>query len=334
MNSPEIWAALISAVLAFPIGILVSLIAQSTIDRRQKLQLMYERKSEQTFVLAKEELQDKISIIYQGREIKNLYFFNLRIVNSGRKTIRNQAFTCLFSENTQSIDPSFPRVTTIPPREIDIVPSPHNINPNELRYTIIALGPGQSINIDFLTVNNKTSEFQVIFRNNDQEEVSFVEGNITSSPDLDWHLLRSILSLLLIVIIFQVASIVPVAGSLVSIILILPLLLIFIRSVRPVLSAITRKLNSQSDGVIINGGWALIAKELGGGSVHIENLANKDIIKLDVKAENKDNLTYPLLSNTDSPTELAKEIAEVIEIVKEREDTTTEADSVNGEDKR
>jgi hypothetical protein len=66
----------------------------------------------------------KISCKYSIKveELITYTSLELKLKNTGRKTIRNQTFTCLFADETKSIDPNFPIVSTQPEREVGPMP--------------------------------------------------------------------------------------------------------------------------------------------------------------------------------------------------------------------
>jgi hypothetical protein len=239
-DNPEIVAAIIAAILAFPLGILATYLTQVLLDRRQKVQLTYSKKIETPVILSKDEFSDKLRITYQNVQIRNIYFFNLRVANTGRKVIKNQAFTCLFSEGSNLIDPSFPRISTLPPREVGPITRDYQIqNSNEIRFVIENIGPGQVINIDFLTTGNKTSEFQAIFRKDN--DISIIEGDVSGIPDLEFHIQRLVAGVIIYWIIIQAFSLIPIFGTAIGAIIGLPLIFGALRSLKPVISALLRR---------------------------------------------------------------------------------------------
>jgi hypothetical protein len=265
-SNTEVFAAVIGAILAFPLGLLASYLTQVLSERRQKMQITFSRKTEVPLVLAKDELKDKLKIVYQNTEVKTLYYFRLSIANTGRKLIRKQVFVCSFPDKTKIVDPnSFPKVTTKPSHEVGPVERDSSVSQeNIFRYTIQKIGVGQIIDVEFLTMDNPTSEFEVVFGPNDEQEVSFIQGEITNLPTTEGYIQNIALSLILLIILNQfislaptiIQAIVPTANQTIvlalsqifALILSIPLLWLIFRSLRPVILAISRRLQSTNEG--------------------------------------------------------------------------------------
>jgi len=171
--SSEVIAAIVGVVL----GAVFTYLFNRRNENNKKSQIKYAKKAEVALRLAKDELKEKLHIIYNGTEISQLNYFYLKLENTGKRTIRNQAFTCLFDSKTEIIDPVFPRITTIPTREVGPIIQDNRVKENnEFRFIVETLGVGQVVKIEFLTIGNKTNSFDVIFKPNDLDEVSFTEG--------------------------------------------------------------------------------------------------------------------------------------------------------------
>ena len=213
MNA-EVIGNIVGAVLSFLLGLVAAFLVQFLLEKRRKVQITYSIKTEVPWTLAKEELKDKLRIEYLGTEVKNLYSYSLRIANTGKVTIRNQTFTCLFKDGTRSIDQLFPRILTIPPREVGPIEKDVSVSiDNEYRYSIGVLGVGQIVNIDFLNVVDESPDVEVIFRSNTEQEVDFVEGEISGAPTLEAYLQNVAVNLFLFFLVIQVLSFLPFIGK-------------------------------------------------------------------------------------------------------------------------
>ena len=171
--SSEVVAVIIGVIL----GAIVTYWFNQKDESKKKSQIRYAKKAESALKIAKDELKEKLHIIYNGTEISQLNYFNLKLENTGKRTIHNQAFTCLFDNNAEIIDPAFPRITTTPAREVGPVMQDNSIKEkNEFRFVVDTLGVGQAVKIEFLTIGNKSNSFDVMFRPNEADEVTFIEG--------------------------------------------------------------------------------------------------------------------------------------------------------------
>ena len=250
--SAEVIGNIVGAILSFLFGILVAYVSQILGDRRRKVQITYSRTIEIPLTLAREELKNKLKIYYEGIEINTLYFFNLKIANTGKTIIKNLIFRYVFAEDTKSIDPTFPKISTIPTHEVGPVIPDQTVNKtNEYRYTIETLGIGQIVNIDFLTVGNRASDFEIVFKPN--QEVIFLEKDIISeSPTLENHLFTVITSLPLFYVIVQTTSLIPFIGGGLGAIAGLPIIFNALRSLPPVISFIVQSIQQPKSKYNIN----------------------------------------------------------------------------------
>lgn len=190
--TPETIAAAVGAFLAFVFAIGTNFLWQMYLDKRNKIQITYSTNVTVPLSIAKKELNEKLTILYNGEPIKDIYYSKLSIKNTGQKTIRNQIFTCTFNENSKPIDSNFPLVTTFPENEVpihNISKDDQSIRPNAIRYKIDVLGIGQSVQVDFLR-DGVEKDFKVLFRPNEFDEVKFFEGSGTSNITLQDYIIQ------------------------------------------------------------------------------------------------------------------------------------------------
>lgn len=242
--NPDVVGSVVGAVLAFVFGILASFITQRVLDRRQRTQITFSTKTEEPLVLAKEELKEKFRVLYQGTEIKRLVYFSLKVANTGRVTIKNQSFTCLFREGTKSIDPAFPRISTVPPREVGPIDPDRSVNQeNEYRYTVKTLGSGQVVSIDFLVSGDQAGAADVIFGPNEGQDVRIVQGEVSRSRSLEenlQNLVEGLLAFFATMMIFPSlgAAVFGDFGRVLGVAMGVPIFLSAYLAIKPVISAI------------------------------------------------------------------------------------------------
>lgn len=253
--TPEFAQEFAGHLIVFILGIIATILTTLWLEKRKRSQITFSLKTETPLTLAKEELKDKLKISYAGTEIEMLYFSLLQIANTGKKSIKGQAFTCLFDDDVKSIDPGFPKVTTDPIREVGPIKEGQGIEKeNEFRYIVELLGPGQSINIEFLTVrktkntseiHNSSKFLNVIFAPNSNEEVKFTEGDISDIATLEEHIRKIVVS----ITIFYISTLLfaTVLGKTFGVIFGLPFLIDGFRSLPHVAKAVARKLQSSNN---------------------------------------------------------------------------------------
>lgn len=256
-SNPEIIAAIVGALVTFPLTIISAILIYAWTEKRQKSKLRaeitYSKTLEIPLKVAKDELKDKLRISYGNTEIENLYFYNLRIANTGNKNTKNIMFTCLFAEGTRSIDPAFPRISTTPEREVGPITQDKSMNKEyEYRFQIDSLGKGQIVNVDFLTLNNPSPSFDIIFRPNDDNELNIIEGEISlaktftfGSDDLETNLKGAVFGVFGFLITVSLFSFIPFIGTSIGASLGSIFLVLTMRSSLPIISYVARILKRQ-----------------------------------------------------------------------------------------
>lgn len=71
----EVVGNIVGAGLAFVLGALATVFTQLWLERRRRAQVRFSRTTEQPLTVAKEELKEKLKILYGSREIEDLYWF-------------------------------------------------------------------------------------------------------------------------------------------------------------------------------------------------------------------------------------------------------------------
>jgi len=230
------------AIVSFLLGIISTVIITLWTERRKRTQITYSKKVETPLTLAKDELKDKLKFVYQNKEIEKLFFYSLKIANTGKKTIKSQFFTCLFSKGAEMIDSAFPRISYKP--EVGPVTLDKLVSTNEYRYKIDILGAGQTVSIDFLTAGNHSGEMDVMFGPN--EETTFIEGDVTGFVNLEDHIQNLVLSIIILFLYLQIISSIFDTTKLILNFIILPFLIPAFRSLRSIIAEISKKIQEPS----------------------------------------------------------------------------------------
>lgn len=298
--NPEVVGSLIGVVF----GIIAAVLVQVLLERRQRLRLTYSVETEIPLTLAKEELREKLRILYQGTPVDQLYFFRLRIANTGKKTIRNQTFTCLFSENAKPIDPQYPEISTEPPREVGpIVKDTSVTKNNEFRYEIAVLGIAHSVQLDFLMVGKGVINLRPHFRpNHDQgQEVVIHEGDITGQPTLESQLRGAFYGLLIFYGLREVAGILPYPLGAPLALIGIPFLILGLRSLIAIIPVLVRKLQDEREPTYelsSIGGTVVISG--GSGTASVTNIDNPNRDKNNTVSDTSNTGATHLQDSADS----------------------------------
>ena len=236
-NDTGLQALIFVPLVTFFLGIFGSIIVQILLDRRQRHSITYSQKTETPLTVAKKELKDKFIIEYQGTKIEKLYFFNLKIANTGRKMIEKQNFSCKFAEGAKSIDPAFPDIKThsITPVQVGPINLISQTN-SQYSYQIEKISVGQIVEVDFLTIDNSTSDFKVEFDAIDG--VKYNQGDVTNIPTLRIHLETLVTNLVVFFLLIQAFYILPFPYLLIGLVSI-PFIFFAFRSFRSIIDILT-----------------------------------------------------------------------------------------------
>jgi len=291
------------AIVSFLLGIISTVIITLWTERRKRSQITYSKKVETPLTLAKDELKDKLKFVYQNKEIEKLFFYSLKIANTGKKTIKSQFFTCLFSKGAEMIDSAFPRISYKP--EVGPVTLDKLVSSNEYRYKIDILGAGQTVSIDFLTAGNHSGEMDVMFGPN--EETKFIEGDVTGIVNLEDHIQNIVVSIIIFFLYLLIINSVFDTTKLILNCIILPFLIPAFRSLRSIISEIVKKfqeLSHSNADLLVNVGGSV-----GAGEFTI--FGSNNIVSLDKNNSRSElsrqqlltaiNALEEILKNLDSP---------------------------------
>lgn len=260
--------AIFSLLVTFFFGILTAILIQIWQDRRQRISITFSRKTETPLTIAKEELKEKFDITYEGTKIDKLYFFNLKIANTGKKMVTDQNFTCQFANHTTSIDPIFPRIRTFSPTPTLVGPIVlTDSTDTKYNYNIEKLNLNQTIEIDFLTINNSNDSFIVEF--DPKDGIVYSEGEIAKIPTLEAQVRSLVIYLLVSFTLLQTANLLPYPFSIASALLSIPSALIALKNLRPIITYLTAIKHEPTFSTIINGmTQGLVVGSYGDMSMH------------------------------------------------------------------
>jgi hypothetical protein len=217
-NSTSIWSfinnqdfikdaslAAIGAILAFLFSFLLS---QITERRKPRKQLSYDLEVEKGLVKIEENIEKKVKIFYNDRQIRSIFHVMCDIKNSGKKVIRNELIRFEFPQKTELIDFYYdPK----PERELNVseVADPE-LQTNEKQFKIGHFEQGQKIGFRFILSGDADVEPK-IHSFNEEGDVEFIAGSISRALDERLQVTKFIQLYLLFIII---PSIFGIFGSL------------------------------------------------------------------------------------------------------------------------
>lgn len=226
--TPETAAAIVGALAGFLLAIVNSYLWQIFLDRKNRVQLTWYKTIEIPLSIAKKDLKEKLSIYYNNKQVEDIYYTRILIKNTGRKTIKKQIFTCTFHEKSRPIDTNFPRLSTIPEKEVPTKnitdEDPTLDNKVSYRYMVETLGVNQSVQIDFLR-DGALKDCLVSFRANEFDEVKTIEGSQSTDPNLELNIVQMGFNIFMYIAILKVGGVFNfIGGNVVAIFIALPFL--------------------------------------------------------------------------------------------------------------
>ena len=219
-NSTSIWSfinnpdfikdaslAAIGAILAFLFSFLLS---QITERRKPRKQLSYDLEVEKGLVKIEENIEKKVKIFYNDRQIGSIFHVMCDIKNSGKKVIKNELIRFEFPQKTELIDFYYdPK----PERELNVseVADPE-LETNEKQFKIGHFEQGQKIGFRFILSGDADVEPK-IHSFNEEGDVEFIAGSISRALDERLQVTRFIQLYLLFIIIPSIFGILGIFGS-------------------------------------------------------------------------------------------------------------------------
>lgn len=94
---------IISAVVAFLLGLLSKLVYDLWADRRKKQELTFYKRTVSSFSTSMlgDKLRDSTALLFSGERVQSIQLVSVEVENTGSRAVRNQAFTVRFDEKAR-----------------------------------------------------------------------------------------------------------------------------------------------------------------------------------------------------------------------------------------
>jgi hypothetical protein len=173
----QVSVAAVGAILAFLFSFLLSQIAER---RKPRKQLSYDLIVENGLVKIEQNIEKKVKILYNDKEIERLFHVICDIKNSGKKVIKNEFIRFEFPQGTEIIDFYYdPK----PEREFDVSEVVDSeLQSYERRFKIGHFEHGQKIGFRFIISGDIDAEPR-IHSFNEEGDVEFVPRSISKALD-------------------------------------------------------------------------------------------------------------------------------------------------------
>jgi hypothetical protein len=165
----------LSALLAFILGLLSKVLYDVWSERRRKKSLLFTKSTLSSFSIGRleKDLREQLEVLYQGRPLKSIHLFEVGVENDGYAVVRNQAVTVEFDENAVILGQP---ESDSSPEDLRYVHQDSSVSsPNKSRFIIDLLQKGRSIAWRFVVIDQQDEDFNIHpgLAEKDAEEVDF-----------------------------------------------------------------------------------------------------------------------------------------------------------------
>jgi hypothetical protein len=192
-----LWSGLTIAIVSAILGFLASVAVESIKKRSEpRKQISYTKDIKSGIVGSiEEDIESKVSILYDGKPAKNMFCVLFDIENTGNRQVKNQEIRFEFIESIEILD-SFFEPQKIPPEmdfeEIKI----SNLSENEKKYRIGTIKPQEKLGFRFIVQTSENKIATLKHYTKSDEDVSFIAREAKKVAD-DIDQVKAFLSLLL-----------------------------------------------------------------------------------------------------------------------------------------
>jgi hypothetical protein len=193
--SNELWngitIAVVSAVLGFLVSIAIESIKKGSTPKKQ---LSY-TKIIKSGIIGKieKDVENKVSILYDGKPAKNMFYALFDIENTGNQQIKNQEIRFEFTEGSEILDVFFEPQKILPEMDFEEINLPISVN-NEKKYKIGMIKPKEKFGFRFIVQSSENKIATLDHHTKNEEDVSFVAREAKKVAD-DIDQIKSFLSL-------------------------------------------------------------------------------------------------------------------------------------------
>jgi len=264
----KVAVALVSAILAF-IGSYV--LAQMKRRDDAKKRLSYDTETWQGLIAVAKEITEKVKVLYNGLEIKDLYYIACSVENTGNTVIKKQQIRFEFPTSVEIVDHFF---DPEPQPEIGVERLKRNGAANERKFSIGHLDKTQAVGFRFIVTSPELPEL-TLHPFNEEGNVEFTPRTVSVIADERYHVRVFVVLFILFTVVPPVFWVIPFQlGDAAAGIVRFGILLFMLPHIKPFARAVTQ--------LILRGP----AKRTVEARVSIREL--KSVERLDVQTESKE----------------------------------------------
>jgi len=181
VRDPDFWkqatVAAVGALLAFLFAFILSQISER---RKPRKQILYDIDTKKGLIKIEKNVENKVKVFYEGKEIEDLHHVACDIKNTGKKVIKDEFIRFEFPKGTNIIDFYF---DPEPQRELSVSELKESeLEKYEMRFKIGHIEYGQQIGFRFITSGNSNANLN-LHSFNEEGDVEFIPGSISKLAD-------------------------------------------------------------------------------------------------------------------------------------------------------
>ena len=233
--------AIISAILAFLSGYVLANISKKSSTSKK---LSYSLDIESKLVDVKNNIQDRVTILYEGEKITNLYNVQFDIENTGNSVVKSQEIRFEFTEGVRILDFDFDPMPQ-PEMQVEKITN-SDLKPFERKCRIGHMEKEQTLGIRFILTSNSNVNLTPHAYNPDGD-VDFVSRSTTKTLNEAEKITRFISLFILYLVIppvFIVFS--PILAGLVRFVILLFLFMLIVPFAEVIAEVITTYSNDKN----------------------------------------------------------------------------------------
>jgi hypothetical protein len=152
---------LVSALVAFVLGLLAKFIYDVWEERRKRKQIVLKKSVISKFNPneLEEGIRESTQVLYQGRNINSIQIVHVEVENKSASALRNQAITVRFSDQAQILNVEQDSETTS--EDLRYVALDPQTESHKKRYILQLLRKDSHIGWNFTVINHRASDFVV-----------------------------------------------------------------------------------------------------------------------------------------------------------------------------
>lgn len=176
----DFWVKVGLAVLGATLSFIVSFTLNQIKQRNERNQLSYDLEVNNGLVFIEKTVRDKVSVLYNGKQVENLFHVKCVTKNTGGKLVKNEFVRFEFSEGSDIID-FYHQPKSEKEMGVEQVQD-SSLASHERRFKIGHLEKKQEVGFNFVVIGSKQMEVK-LHPYNEQGDIGFYPTSISQADD-------------------------------------------------------------------------------------------------------------------------------------------------------